>query len=142
MYKRLFVMAFFLCSATFAAAQDLIVQNGWAHPTQTNAEKMTVWFTVVNPTKTGDTITEIATPLANIVKICRLSQRRDGVRRREKVRELEILPFSVLQLDSAGYEVVLYNPKKSLKAGDSFSLFFTFAKAGEKKLTIEIKEKQ
>jgi copper(I)-binding protein len=141
MQKFLLILAFFFYVPDFAAAQYLIVQNGWAHPTPANAEKMTVWFTVVNPTKTGDTITEIVTPLANTVKICRLSQRRDGVRRRDKVRDLEILPFSVLQLDSAGYEVVLYNPKKSLKAGDMFPLFFTFAKAGEKKLLIEIKEK-
>jgi copper(I)-binding protein len=131
-----------LYSATFAVAQNLVVQNGWAHPTSANAEKMTVSFTVVNPTKEEDTITEIVTPLANTVKICRLSQRRDGVRRREKVRELEIFPFSVLHLDSAGYEVDLYNPKKALKVGDTFPLFFTFAKAGEKKLLIEIKEKQ
>lgn len=142
MQKSLLILALFLCIPDFAEAQDIAVRNGWAYPTTEHAEKMTVWFTVVNPTKKEDTITEIVTPLAKDVKICRLSQRQDGVRRREKVRELEILPFSVLQLDSAGYEVVLYNPKKSLKAGDSFSLFFTFAKAGEKKLTIEIKEKQ
>jgi copper(I)-binding protein len=96
---------------------------------------------VVNPTKNKDVMTEVVTPLADVVKIYALSKRSDGIKRHQQIKQLEILPFSVLQLDSAGYEVVLYNPKKTLQMGEKFPLFFTFEKAGDRKIMVEIKEK-
>jgi copper(I)-binding protein len=135
------VFFFIIALPVFAAEPELAVRNGWTYPLTAQTTKTTVWFSVVNPTASKDVITEIATPLADVVKIFALSQRGDGVKRRQQIKVIEILPFSVLQVASAGYEVMLYDPKKKMQAGDTFPLFFTFEKAGEQKIMVEIKEK-
>jgi copper(I)-binding protein len=141
MKKLLPVLLFWgMLSPVLAADRMLSVRSGWAYLSP-NTQKLTVLFTVVNPTKNKDVMTEVVTPLADVVKIYALSKRSDGIKRHQQIKQLEILPFSVLQLDSAGYEVVLYNPKKTLQMGEKFPLFFTFEKAGDRKIMVEIKEK-
>ena len=55
---------------------------------------------------------------------------------------VEIKPDQVLEFKPKSYHIMLINLKQDLKVGDKFDISLTFEKAGQKVMSVEVKESE
>ncbi len=63
----------------------------------------------------------------------------DGVMKMRRVKEIPLSEKTALSLGPSGYHLMLMDLKAPLKAGSTYPLTLTFAKAGEKTVIVTVK---
>jgi copper(I)-binding protein len=115
---------------------DLTILAAWARatPVKTGA----AYISVRNDGDAPDRLTDVSAEIANMTHL-HLSKEENGVMEMRPVDGIDIPPHATVTLKPGGYHVMLMGLANPMKAGDTFPLVLTFAKAGAVTVTVDVK---
>lgn len=113
------------------------ISDAWLRP---GAEKMgtALYFTIENETEQADTLYNVTCDFAGRVEIHETYDS-DGMKGMRKINNLVIDPKSGVSLKPGSYHVMVMKLKKVIKKGDKEDFTLFFSKAGEIKITAEVR---
>ncbi len=130
---RLLALASALCLALLSSAQaqtpPIEVSHAWARATAASAANGAVYLTVTNHGAADDRLTGAATPVAAKAQM-HITIDDKGVMKMRPVAEVPVEAGGSATFKPGAMHIMLLGLKHPLKAGESFPLTLTFAKAG------------
>ena len=140
MFKVRFFVVFsvltLLTSACGAGGGELQVNDGWARPGLAGGNGG-VFFVINNPVG-ADMLLSASSDVANTVEMHK-TVLQDG--NMQMVQQMNVpVPIGETAFESGDLHVMLIGLKIDLKPGDMFTLTLMFENAGEKKLTVTVRE--
>ena len=140
MFKVRFFVVFsvltLLTSACGAGGGELQVNDGWARPGLAGGNGG-VFFVINNPVG-ADMLLSASSYVANTVEMHK-TVLQDG--NMQMVQQMNVpVPIGETAFESGDLHVMLIGLKIDLKPGDMFTLTLMFENAGEKKLTVTVRE--
>jgi len=131
---------FFLAiSATSGAMaqSDIEVKDAWARATPGGAQAAAAYVTLQSAA--GDTLTGVATPIAQKAELHSMTMDGDVMKMRQ-VDSIDLPAGQPVALKPGGYHIMLTGLTKPLQDGQSFPLTLTFAKAGIREVTVTVQK--
>ena len=140
-----FMPAAFCAALAFAATAvqaaevkvgDLVILEAWARatPVKTGA----VYISVRNDGDAPDRLVGVATEAAQMAHLHETTND-NGVMQMRPVAGIDIPPHQTVTLKPGGTHIMLMGLSAPLKAGDSFPLTLSFAKAGKAAISVEVR---
>jgi len=131
-----FLLAVFLI--LFISGNEIVVKDQWLRP---GAEKMAtaLYFTVENNSNEADTLYSIESDVSKMVQLHETYSNGSVMGMRE-IGQIVIEPGEKIELEPGGKHVMVMKLKKDLKIGDKIDFKLHFRKAGEIKITAEVKD--
>lgn len=105
-------------SLTAPADSALMVTDPWIREAPPGVEVLAAYMVIANPGVDSVTITAIDSPDFTRIEVHRTLVE-DGVARMVPVESLQIEAAERLALEPGGMHLMLYNPQRPLRAGDS-----------------------
>jgi hypothetical protein len=138
--KFLLSFAVLLALAAPALAQEspIHVADAKARPTAPGGTGV-VYMIVMNHGAADDDLTGLSTPIADKAEMHRTMDM-NGMSHMEAVADLPVKAMNAVTFAPGGLHVMLTGLKQPLKAGDSFPLTLTFAKAGTVTVTVSVQQ--
>lgn len=115
------------------------VSEAWVREAPPNVQVMAAYMTIENHTAEPKTLTEITSSSFERIEIHR-SVDKDGVSSMVKQTSLIIDAQGKAELKPGGLHLMLFNPKKPLKAGDEVGFALKFAGGGKTFVTAKVKK--
>ena len=103
------------------ADTGLSISNPWIREAPPASQVHAGYMSLANRTQLPVTITAISSKDYSAAEIHR-SWIEDGVARMEALQQLVVQPGDSLELAPGGYHLMLFNPVRSLQAGDSVTI--------------------
>jgi len=130
------LLAFILM--TLVSGNEIVIKDQWLRP---GAEKMAsaLYFTIENNGSTADTLYSVDSDVSNMVELHETYSNGSVMGMRE-IGQVVINPGETVKLEPGGKHVMVMKLKKDLKIGEKFYFNLHFRKAGEIKITAEVKE--
>ena len=130
------LLAFILM--TLVSGNEIVIKDQWLRP---GAEKMAsaLYFTMENNGSTADTLYSIDSDVSNMVELHETYSNGSVMGMRE-IGQVVINPGETVKLEPGGKHVMVMKLKKDLKIGEKVDFNLHFRKAGEIKITAEVKE--
>jgi periplasmic copper chaperone A len=125
-------------SYTFGAIK---VGHAYAKPTAPGSDVAAVYMPILNSGTEPDELLAIESPIANVVHIHKTTIDSDNIARMTMEKTLLLPPGKPIALRPGGLHIMLMGLKKPLKAGDTFDLTLTFARAGKANIEIWVEDK-
>jgi copper(I)-binding protein len=123
------------CGAS-AGSEALQVSNVWTRPALAGGNGA-VFFVVDNP-GADDALLSAASEVAGAVEL-HMTVMQDGNMQMMQMQEVA-LPSGKTAFEPGGLHVMLIGLKSDLKAGDTFTVTLDFKAAGERTLTVTVKD--
>jgi len=120
------------------AKDELIIKDAWLRP---NAEGMTtaLYFNIENTGELADTLFKVDYEFAARVEIHETYEK-DGMMGMRKLENIMIEPGNSFSLKPGAHHIMLIKLKKDINEGESEEFTLHFKKAGEIKITAEVKK--
>lgn len=141
--SRAFIIALALSLTLSATAWaqsgvSVTVTRAWARATPPSAANAAAYLTIRNQGTADDVLTALSTPVAARAEL-HTTTNDGGIMAMPSLAAAPIKAGSALEMKPGGTHVMLFELKQPLKAGDSFPLTLSFAKAGtvETVVTVE-----
>ncbi len=134
------LMSLVACNGINDKNQDIIVDQAWARPAY-QGNPSAVYFKIQNYLDEADRLVSVESHVAEVNEI-HLSSMVNGTMKMMKQDFVEIKPDQVLEFKPKSYHIMLINLKQDLKVGDKFDISLTFEKAGQKVMSVEVKESE
>ena len=128
-----------ICASNLSAADKLEVKNPWVREAPPNASVMAAYFSLHNHAAKGKTLVNASSPEFKRVELHR-TEEHDGMAKMIAVHNLKLDGKSSIDFKPGGLHIMLINPKKSLKAGDSISLTLHFTDESSLKINVPVKK--
>jgi copper(I)-binding protein len=134
---RRLAFALFLLFPIVACVQPapLEVKDVWARDTIGSTANAAVFMTISSPTP--DRLIAASTPIAKKTDLMTMAGG-SGAMEMKYLKGIDIPANRPVSLNSGGLHVWLADLNEPLKAGQSFPLFLTFEKAGQRQVTVTI----
>src|SRR5579883_501796 len=113
-----------------AQSGGLVVDNAWARATPGHSDFGAAYLTIRSPT--ADRLVAVATPVAHKAELHTMEMS-GMVMKMRPVAGIDIPAGKAVTLAPGGFHVMLTGLAKPLRAGQSFPLTLTFAKAGRRR---------
>jgi periplasmic copper chaperone A len=120
------------------ATSTIAVEQPWARATPAGATTGAVYMTVDNKSGSADRLTGASSDVAGKVQIHEMTVVNGVMQMRQLADGLAIPAGGSVALKPGSYHVMLIGLKKPLKAGETFPLTLTFAKAGNISVTVPV----
>jgi len=135
--SALFAVFALLLFVPLALAQGagVEVKNAWARSTPAGAKIGAAYLTVQS--SAGDRLTGASTPAAQTAQLHTMSME-GGVMKMRQVDGIDLPAGQPVTLKPGGYHIMLMGLGQPLKAGQSFPLTLTFAKAGSQTVNVTV----
>lgn len=129
MLRSLVLVSGFMLTAAVASAQtgQLAVDNAWARATPGKSDIGAAYVTIHSPT--ADRLVAASTPVAKKAELHTMEMS-GMVMKMRPISSIDIPAGQSVSLAPGGMHIMLMGLKQPLKAGQSFPLSLTFAKAG------------
>lgn len=138
--KTLAVFFFLIFSAsTIAAAGKLEIHDAWAREAPPNAEVMAAYLTLHNHSAKTHTLVSVSSPEFTQVKMHRTEQH-DGMTKMLPVSRVMLSTNGSMSFQPGGMHLMLMEPKKRFKSGDSISLTLFFTDESSLKISVPVKK--
>jgi len=138
--RTLLVLALLLFPVMAQAHDGVHVKNAYAYATSPNATTGAVFLKIVSPEAThDDTLTGIATPVADKAELHSMTMDDKGVMQMRPMDKLSITHQVESDLTPTGNHIMLTGLKAPLKAGDIFPLTLTFEREGAVDVKVTVK---
>lgn len=137
MRRLLFAAALLAATPALAQTNDIQVEQPWARATPGMAKSAAVYLTVVDHGTVADTLTGVSTPVAGMAMIHETTVE-NGVSKMRMLDGVRLDPQSPVTLKPGGMHVMLTELKSPLRAGATFPLTLTFAKAAPVTVTVKV----
>jgi periplasmic copper chaperone A len=130
------VLAFLLFAPpALAQGAGVEVKNAWARATPAGAQTGAAYVTLQS--SAGDRLTAASTPAAQAAQLHTMSMQ-GGVMKMRQVDGIDLPAGQSVTLKPGGYHIMLMGLAQPLKAGQSFPLTLTFAKAGSQTVNVTV----
>ena len=136
----------FLLAACFAAwllrprnPLRSTVTEAWARATPPGAQTGAAYVTLTNTGAADDQLLSAATPVAGVAQI-HTTLTENGVTKMRPLASLDVKPGAPVMFKPGGMHIMLMQLKQPLKAGQTFPLTLTFAKAGKVEITVKVQK--
>jgi hypothetical protein len=136
---RRFLAAILIAAPITALAEQSAIQVDHAWSRAAMAGREGVVYLTITDTGSPDTLTGVTTPVAAEAALHQ-SIDNHGVMKMRPVGPLPIEPGKPVTLAPGGYHIMLMGLKQTLKAGDSFPVTLSFAKAGQVTATATVQK--
>jgi periplasmic copper chaperone A len=136
---RMVVLVAGLALAAAASAQtgQVQIENPWARATPGKATIGAAYLTLRSPT--GDRLVSAATPVAGKAELHTMEMS-GMVMKMRPLAGIDIPAGQPVSLAPGGLHIMLVGLKKPLRAGQSFALTLTFAKAGSQTVEVPVEK--
>lgn len=123
---------------TLFSGNGIIIKDQWLRP---GAEKMAtaLYFTIKNNGGETDTLYSVESHVSKMVQIHETYSNGSVMGMRE-IGQVVIKPGEKVKLEPGGMHIMVMKLKKDLKIGDKIDFKLYFRKAGEIKITAEVKD--
>jgi copper(I)-binding protein len=141
MFKVRFALAFAVLALLLAAcgasgSGELQVKDAWARPGLADGNSA-IFFVIVNPGE-ADTLLSASSEVADAVEL-HMTMMQDG--NMQMAHQMNVpAPTGETVFKPGGLHVMLIGLKDDLKTGDTFTVTLAFEKAGERTLTVTVKD--
>ncbi len=119
------------------AAETIQITDAKARPTPPGATSGVVYLTVMNHGAADDTLTSVATSVADAASMHR-TVNDSGIMKMEPVGSLPVKAGGTLSFAPGGLHIMLTGLKRPLKPGDDFPITLNFATAGPVTTTVAV----
>ena len=122
----------------FVSGNGIVIKNQWVRP---GAEKMStaLYFTIENDGNETDTLYSIDSDISSMIQMHETYSKGDLMGMRE-IGQIVINPGEKVTLEPGGMHIMVMKLKKDLKIKDKVDFNLHFRKAGDIKITAEVKE--
>jgi len=120
-----------------AAVGSLTIEHPWSRATDSMATTGAVYLMVKNASGTPDRLMGAATQVAGTVEL-HLDVDEGGMIRMKTVDGIDVPAHGSAVIKPGGFHIMLVNLKTRLKAGASYPLTLTFAKAGRVTVRVQV----
>jgi copper(I)-binding protein len=131
------LLGFASANAQTMAMGDIHIVDAKARPTAAGAATAAVYLTIMNHGPADDTLTAIATPVADKAEAHRTTNT-NGIMTMEPAPNLTIKAGGGVTFAPGGLHIMLTGLKQPLVLGQTFPLTLTFAKAGAVETTVAV----
>lgn len=128
-----------LCAGSLNAAGKIEVKNPWVREAPPGVSVMAAYFSLHNHAATEKALVSASSPEFKRVEMHR-TEEQDGMAKMIAVHNLKIKGQGSLNFNPGGLHIMLINPKKPLKAGDSISLTLYFTDESSVKISVPVKK--
>lgn len=135
-----FALALASCSSSGAspAAGSMTVTGAWARQAMSMDTAGAAYMTIANGTGEADALTGVRTDAAANPEIHETTNE-GGMMAMHPVERIEVPAGGSVSLEPGGYHIMLINLTQELQVGGTIDLTLTFEKAGEIKVTAEVR---
>ncbi len=126
-------------SSSSGGSGSLTVTDAWARTSMSMGTASAAYLTITNGTDRDDALTGVSTPAAASPEIHETSATGSGMLGMHPVDRIAIPAGQTVRLEPGGYHIMLIGLTGELKAGATIELTLTFEKAGEVKVTAEVR---
>ena len=139
MLRTLVLVSGFMLTAAVASAQtgQLAVDNAWARATPGKSDIGAAYVTIHSPT--DDRLVAASTPVAKKAELHTMEMS-GMVMKMRPISSIDIPAGQSVSLAPGGMHIMLMGLKQPLKAGQSFPLTLTFAKAGTRTVNVAVEK--
>ena len=137
--SRWLALPLLLLAAGSALAGQLTVKSAWARATPPGVTVGVVYFQLENGSAKSDRLLKLTTPVAASAGVHR-TEIVDDVARMREVAMLHVAPGEKIEFAPGGYHVMLMGLKKPLVAGRKFELELLFEVAGQRRVTVVVRD--
>jgi len=132
----LLALTLLLAACSAAGSGELQVKDAWARPGLAGGNSA-IFFVIVNPGE-ADSLLSASSEVAEAVELHQTIMQ-DG--NMKMVHQMNVpAPTGETAFKPGGLHVMLIGLEGGLEAGDTFTVTFTFEKAGEQTLTVTVKD--
>ncbi|MBN1305426.1 MAG: copper chaperone PCu(A)C [Anaerolineales bacterium] len=138
--KKQFILLFLLIlvlSSCQTRSAELLIGEAWARP-GASGDNSAVYFVVDNPGQ-ADALLSVGSQISGAVELHH-SMQQDGAMVMQLQERIEMPANDRVELEPGGLHVMLIALTRDLKAGDTFDLTLTFARAGSRKVVVSVRE--
>jgi copper(I)-binding protein len=131
-----------LCMALISPptnAAQLLIEAPWVAEAPPRSKVLAGYMTLNNPTGTLIEITRVTSADFSSIEIHRTVEQ-DGVARMLRQTHIEIAPHASFALSPGGYHLMLFNPTRALRDGDTTTLNFALNNGEVKTLQVPVKK--
>ena len=111
--------ALYVCN--FAQADTLNITHAWIREAPPSSKVLAAYMSINNPGETAITVKGISSPDFESAEVHR-TVINEGVARMLHVEQLEVPANGNVKLEPGGLHLMLFNPERTLAAGDTVSL--------------------
>lgn len=133
------VLAACSSSASSPASGRMVVTDAWARPSMSIDQAGAAYMTITNETGQADALLSVATPAAANPELHQTTAEGSGMMGMRPVERVNVPAGGTVSLEPGGFHVMLINLTEELTAGSTIELTLTFEKAGEVKVTAEVR---
>jgi copper(I)-binding protein len=126
-----------ISASASAAPGDIQIADAKARPTPPGAATAAVYLTIVNRGAADDTLTGVATPVAETAAAHRTGNA-NGVMTMEAAPDLPVKAGGSVAFTPGGLHIMLTGLKQPLTKGETFPITLTFAVAGPVTATVTV----
>jgi len=114
-----------LLTAGLVSAREITVKNAWIREAPPTAQRLAAYMVIENNSKHAIALNSASSPDFRIVEIHR-TKMDNGIAHMIKQAHVQILPGESLTLEPGSYHLMLMQPLRALRAGDSVILSLHF----------------
>jgi copper(I)-binding protein len=134
------VLAACSSGAGSSATGSMKVTGAWARPSMGMDRAGAAYLTIRNDTGSDDALIAVATPASATAELHETTTASDGSMGMSPVDEIPVAAGGSATLEPGGFHIMLIDLTEPLVAGQKIDLTLTFRKAGEVKVSAEVKE--
>lgn len=116
----------------------LDIKNPWARPAAEGANGA-VYFVIENGTSQDDVLLSGRTDIASVVELHESAMDGDHISMRHQ-DEVVLPAGEAVEFSPGGLHIMLVGLTRQLKAGETFDITLMFKQAGEKTITVSVKD--
>ena len=128
-----------MLSACAFAEPDLQIANAWIAEAPPTSKVMAGYMDIKNPSDTTLEITRVASADFSSIEIHR-TVHEDGMARMLRQTGITVPANGSFELKPGGYHLMMFNPARAFKAGDSTQLIFTLADGSASRFDVTVKK--
>jgi periplasmic copper chaperone A len=126
------------CQSSKITTGELAVTDAWARPAKTG-DNGAVYFAIENGTSQADVLLAADTDIASAVEL-HLSQMEDDHMSMHQQAEVALPAGEAVAFSPGGFHIMLVGLTRDLRTGETFDLLLMFENAGEKSVTVTVKD--
>lgn len=139
--KKIFLLLMLIltaCAPTKITTGTLDVKDAWARPAM-QGDNGAVYFSMENGTEADDALLSVSSDSAGAVEL-HLSQMEGDHMSMHQQETVSIAAGDAVVFSPGGFHVMLVGLTRDLKKGDTFDITLVFENAGEKKVTVTVRD--
>ena len=126
------------CQSARITTGILDIKNAWARPASEGANGA-VYFVIENGTSQDDALLSGRTDIASVVELHESQMDGDHVSMHHQ-DEVVLPAGEAVEFSPGGLHIMLVGLTRQLKAGETFDITLVFKQAGEKTVTVSVKD--